>query len=62
LSKYSKAKEVTSVPQPPVSLGVVDTDFLLKILSRATFEGNEIEQAYTVIKKLGELHRRNLES
>jgi hypothetical protein len=62
LSKYSKQKEVTSVPKPPVNLGVRDTDFLLKILSKSTFEGHEIEQAYLVIKKLGELHRRNLES
>ena len=62
MSKYSKQKEVTSVPKPPVNLGVRDTDFILKLLSRSTFEGHEIEQAYLVIQKLGELHRRNLES
>ncbi len=43
-------------------LKVKDTDFLLKLIGRSSFEGNEIEQAYHVIQKLGEMHRRNLES
>ncbi|QDP60807.1 MAG: hypothetical protein Unbinned6224contig1001_38 [Prokaryotic dsDNA virus sp.] len=47
----------------PVSkLGIKDTDFLLKLIGRSTFEGSEIEQAYTVIKKISELHRSNLET
>jgi len=62
LSKYTKRKEVLKVSNPPLSLGVRDTDFLLKVLSKSTFEGHEIEQAYKVITKLGALHRRNLES
>jgi hypothetical protein len=52
----------TNNPKPPVNLGVRDTDFLLKLLAKSTFEGHEIEQAYAVIQKLGEMHRRNLES
>ena len=42
-------------------LGVKDTDFLLKILMRSTFEGTEVEQAFLTIQKLGEIHRGNLE-
>lgn len=45
-----------------VSLGVRDTDFLLRLIKRSTFEGTEIEQCNEVIQKLGEMHRRNLES
>jgi hypothetical protein len=59
VSKYSKKVDI-STPSD-VRLGVKDTDFILKLLSKSTFEGHEVEQAYLVIKKLGELHRRNLE-
>ena len=43
-------------------LGVKDTDFLLKIVMRSTFEGTEVELAYNVLSKLTKMHRRNLES
>jgi hypothetical protein len=63
LSKYTKGQQVEVNPNPPdIFLGVRDTDFLLKLLSKSTFEGHEIEQAYSVIKKLGAMHRSNLES
>lgn len=45
-----------------LGLKVKDTDFLLKLLMRSNFEGNEVEQAYLTIQKLGMMHRRNLES
>jgi len=47
--------------KPPVRLGVKDSDFLLKLISRSQFEGSEVEQAYATIQKLGKIHRENLE-
>ena len=60
MSKYN-SKVDTNNPKPPVYLGVRDTDFLLKLLAKSKFEGHEIEQAYAVIQKLGEMHRGLLE-
>ena len=42
-------------------LSIKDTDFLLKVLMKSTFLGSEIEQAYSVISKLAEIHRRKIE-
>ena len=44
------------------SFTVKDTDFLLKLIMRSTFEGADIDIAYSVLKKLTELHRSKLES
>ncbi len=44
-----------------IKLGVKDTDFLLKIIMRSSFEGTELELAYNVVSKLTKMHRRNLE-
>lgn len=56
------SKVIKTPPQPKVvKFGVKDTDFLLKLIGRSTFEGNEIETAYLVIQKLGQIHRSNLE-
>ena len=44
-----------------LKLGVKDTDFLLRLIKVSTFNGEEIEQAYSVIQKLGIMHRSNLE-
>lgn len=60
MSKYTAKKSNISSPKP-TKLGVRDTDFLLKLISKSTFEGHEIEQAYNVIQKLGEIHRGLLE-
>lgn len=60
MSNYAKSKKSISSPKP-VKLGVRDTDFLLKLISKSTFEGHQIEQAYNVIQKLGEMHRGLLE-
>ncbi len=43
-------------------LNVKDTDFLLKVLLRAKYDGTEISQAYGLMKKLTDIHRRNLEN
>ena len=42
-------------------LNVKDTDFLLKLIMRSTFEGAELEVAYSVLTKLAEMHKVNLE-
>ena len=47
--------------EPKIKLNVKDTDFLLKVLGRSTFDGSEVEQAYIVIQKIGQLHRNNLD-
>ena len=55
------AKETSLVKIPEVKFGIKDTDFLLKLIMRSTFDGTEIEIANAVIKKLTEMHRLNLE-
>tara|TARA_R100000152_G_C6770067_1_gene196109 strand:+ start:1406 stop:1582 length:177 start_codon:yes stop_codon:yes gene_type:complete len=44
------------------NLNVKDTDFLLKLMMRSSFDGNELEIAHSCLKKLAEIHRVNLES
>ena len=55
------AKDTSLVKIPDVRFGIKDTDFLLKLIMRSTFDGTEIEIANAVIKKLTEMHRLNLE-
>ncbi len=55
------AKDTSLVKIPEVKFGIKDTDFLLKLIMRSTFDGTEIEIANAVIKKLTEMHRLNLE-
>tara|TARA_R110000824_G_scaffold153945_2_gene325840 strand:- start:442 stop:621 length:180 start_codon:yes stop_codon:yes gene_type:complete len=59
MSKYADSKELVT---KEIKLTVKDTDFLLKLIMRSSFDGNEIETAHVVITKLAELHRANLES
>jgi hypothetical protein len=62
LSRFAKQKqEVMPKREPKIKLNVKDTDFLLKVLGRSTFDGSEVEQAYIVIQKIGQLHRNNLD-
>jgi len=62
MSRFVKSKqEVIPKQEPEIKLNVKDTDFLLKVLSRSTFDGSEVEQAYIVIQKIGQLHRKNLD-
>tara|TARA_B100001094_G_scaffold76249_1_gene72650 strand:+ start:428 stop:619 length:192 start_codon:yes stop_codon:yes gene_type:complete len=62
LSRFAKPKqEVISKQEPEIKLNVKDTDFLLKVLGRSTFSGEEVELAYIVIQKIGQLHRSNLD-
>ena len=55
------AKDTSLVKIPEVKFGIKDTDFLLKLIMRSTFDGTEIEIANAGIKKLTEMHRLNLE-
>ena len=48
----SNVSDTNMMQEDPLSLGVRDTDFLLRLIKRSSFEGGEIEQAYSVISKL----------
>ena len=62
MSRVIKEKqEVMPQQEPQIRLNVKDTDFLLKVLSRSTFDGTEVELAYLVIQKIGQIHRSNLD-
>ena len=54
-------KPVVKQPDPELSLNIKDTDFLLRLIKRSNFRGDEIEVGYRVIQKLGILHRSKLE-
>ena len=62
LVKKSKPKVMEKSLTPSLKLEVKDTDFLLRLIQRSTFDGNEVEACSSVIKKLSEMHRRHLES
>lgn len=44
------------------SFTVKDTDFLLKLIMKSTFEGADLDIAYTVLKKITEIHKAKLEN
>ena len=44
-----------------ISFNVKDTDFLLKLIMRSSFEGTELEVAHSVLTKLAKLHKERLE-
>tara|TARA_R100000458_G_C8278527_1_gene254923 strand:- start:15105 stop:15323 length:219 start_codon:yes stop_codon:yes gene_type:complete len=50
--------KLVKMKEESVSLNVRDTDFLLKTLIECEFKGREVEQAYTTMKKLSDLHRK----
>ena len=60
--EVQKQKESRKEKSEEIRLSVKDTDFILKNLMQSTFQGSDVEQAYRVMKKISELHRRNLES
>ena len=60
--KKQKQSQIIKKEEPQLlKLGVKDTDFLLRLIKVSNFSGEEIEQAYSVIQKLGIMHRSNLE-
>ena len=60
--EVQRQKESLQKKPEEIRLSVKDTDFILKNLMQSTFQGSDVEQAYRVMKKISELHRRNLES
>jgi|TARA_R100001463_G_scaffold2994_2_gene12431 hypothetical protein len=64
MSKYTKIddnKPVVKEHDSELSLNIKDTDFLLRLIKRSSFSGEEIEVGYKVIQKLGIIHRSYLE-
>ena len=61
MSKYESAQK-TDVEVVLKKFNVKDTDFLLKLIMRSTFEGVELEVAHAVLTKLAKMHKVNLES
>ena len=43
------------------ALSIKDTDFLLKLILKSTFEGSELEVAYKVMEKIAIMHRGMLD-
>ncbi len=43
------------------SLSIKDTDFLLKLILKSTFEGSELEVAFRVMEKLATMHKGYLD-
>ena len=60
MSKYESAQKTDVIVLK--KFNVKDTDFLLKLIMRSTFEGVELEVAHAVLIKLAEMHKVNLES
>ena len=60
MSKFVK----NEIEVQPMAIGfnVKETDFLLKLLMKSSFQGAELEVAYEVIKKITEMHRIKLEN
>ena len=54
-------KPVVNQSDSELSLNIKDTDFLLRLIKRSSFSGEEIEVGYRVIQKLGIIHRSYLE-
>tara|TARA_Y100000593_G_C4258594_1_gene310974 strand:- start:823 stop:1005 length:183 start_codon:yes stop_codon:yes gene_type:complete len=60
MSKY--AKPDTQLAKVEQSLNLKETDFLLKLMLKSTFEGSELMIAHSVMQKLSEIHRDKIET
>ena len=60
MSKLLAQAGQTQALQKTIRLGVKDTDFLLKLILRSSFEGSELQIASTVMDKLANIHREYL--
>ena len=56
------SKIASALVKSEVKFNVKDTDFLLKLIMRSSFEGSEIEIAHVVLTKIAEMHKANLEN
>ena len=60
MSKLLAQAGQTQALQKTIRLGVKDTDFLLKLILRSSFEGSELQIASAVMQKLANIHREYL--
>ena len=60
MSKILAQAGQTQALQKTIRLGVKDTDFLLKLILRSSFEGSELQIASSVMQKLANIHREYL--
>ena len=60
--EVQKQKQSQQKKFEEIRLSVKDTDFILKLIMRSTFEGIELEVAHSVLIKFAEMHKVNLES
>ena len=60
MSKILAQAGQTQALQKTIRLGVKDTDFLLKLILRSSFEGSELQIASSVMNKLANIHREYL--
>ena len=60
--EVQKLKQFQQKKFEEIRLSVKDTDFILKLIMRSTFEGIELEVAHSVLIKFAEMHKVNLES
>tara|TARA_Y100001951_G_C11084127_1_gene153020 strand:- start:55 stop:255 length:201 start_codon:yes stop_codon:yes gene_type:complete len=60
--EVQKLKQFQQKKFEEIRLSVKDTDFILKLIMRSTFEGVELEVAHAVLTKLAKMHKVNLES
>ena len=60
MSKLLAQAGQTQALQKTIRLGVKDTDFLLKLILRSSFEGSELQIASTVMEKLANINREYL--
>ena len=60
MSKILAQAGQTQALQKTIRLGVKDTDFLLKLILRSSFEGSELQIASSVMDKLANIHREYL--
>lgn len=58
MSKFVK-NQISKIPSD-IDLTVKDTDFLLKLLMRSSFQGSEIEICHSVLMKIAELHKKRI--
>ena len=60
MSKVLAQSGQSQALQRTIRFGVKDTDFLLKLILRSSFEGSELQIASTVMDKLANIHREYL--
>tara|TARA_R110001592_G_scaffold64618_4_gene198434 strand:+ start:1002 stop:1196 length:195 start_codon:yes stop_codon:yes gene_type:complete len=52
-----KKRSISEKPDPDIELTIKETDFLLKLMVRSNFSGEELVQGYQTYEKLYHIHR-----